>query len=162
MTGMSVTVKGNTETVKNFCGANVKNVWQNIEQAYKRNIHIEIICLIIPKINDFIDFFRDVSRKIAIIDRDIPLHFTRFYPDYKFNNVDPTPIAKLEEAQNIAIKQGLNYVYMGNVFGHPLENTYCPECKDLLIKRTGYKIKKYLTSTNNCPECGKQIVIVKK
>jgi pyruvate formate lyase activating enzyme len=162
MTGMSVTVKGNTETVKNFCGANVKNVWQNIEQAYEKNVHIEIICLIIPKVNDLIDYFRYVSGKIATIDRDIPLHFTRFYPDYKFNNVDPTPIAKLEEAQNIAIEQGLNYVYVGNVFGHPLENTYCPECKELLIKRTGYKIKKYLTSTNKCHSCGKEIPIHQK
>ncbi|MHA2276777.1 MAG: AmmeMemoRadiSam system radical SAM enzyme, partial [Candidatus Kariarchaeaceae archaeon] len=59
-------------------------------------------------------------------------------------------------------QQGLNYVYLGNVFGHPLENTYCPDCKELLIKRTGYEIKKYLTSANKCPECRKQIVMVKK
>ena len=159
MTGMSVTVKGNTETVKNFCGANVKNVWQNIERAYKKDVHIEIICLVIPRINDSTNYFHQVGERIVTLDPNIPLHFTRFFPDYKFNNVDPPPITTLEEAHAIACQQGLNYVYLGNLFGHPLENTYCPECKEVLIQRTGYEIKQFLTSTNKCPSCRKGIPI---
>ncbi len=159
LTGMSVTVKGNDEIVKKFCGSNVDLVWQNIERAYEKDIHIEVICLIIPRVNDSMNFFKEVSEQILDIDPNIPLHFTRFFPDYKFSNVDPTPIPKLEEAHSIAIKQGLNYVYIGNVFHHPLENTYCPGCKELLIERMGYEIKIKLDSEKKCPSCGKRIHI---
>ncbi|MFX0088203.1 MAG: radical SAM protein, partial [Candidatus Hodarchaeota archaeon] len=159
MTGMTVTVKGSTDIVKKFCGSKVDLIWQNIERAYKKDVHIEIICLIIPRVNDSIEFFKHVSENICNIDPNIPLHFTRFFPDYKFNNVNPTPISKLEEAYTIATQQGVNYVYLGNVFGHPLENTYCPACNELLIKRVGYEIKINLNLTNKCPSCGKRIPV---
>ena len=93
------------------------------------------------------------------IDKNIPLHFTRFFPDYKFNNVEPSPVMILEEAHSIAKQQGLKYVYLGNVFGHPLENSYCYECDELLIERTGYGIELKFFQGNKCFTCGREFLI---
>ena len=159
MTGMSVTVKGDKDMVKKYCGARVNHVWKNIERAHRKGVHIEIICLIIPRVNDSSDFFHQISKMISNIDKNIPLHFTRFFPDYKFNNVEPSPVMILEEAHSIAKQQGLKYVYLGNVFGHPLENSYCYECDELLIERTGYGIELKLFQGNKCFTCGREFLI---
>lgn len=159
MTGMSVTVKGDKNMVKKYCGARVNHVWKNIERAHRKGVHIEIICLIIPRVNDSSDFFLKISKMISKIDNNIPLHFTRFFPDYKFNNVEPSPVRILEDAHSIAKQQGLKYVYLGNVFGHPLENSYCYECNELLIKRTGYGIELKVLQRNKCSTCGRELLI---
>ena len=85
---------------------------------------MEIVCLIIPTVNDSIDFYKQVARRLTEIDPNIPLHFTRFYPDYQFKEVDATPVSTLEKAHQVASSEGMNFVYLGNVPGHPLENTY--------------------------------------
>jgi pyruvate formate lyase activating enzyme len=158
MTGMTVTVKGTSNMVKKYCGTNVERVWNNIKTAYGEGVHVEIVCLIIPTVNDSIDFYKQVSERLTEIDLDIPLHFTRFYPDYQFTHVDPTPVRVLEEAHRVARSIGLNYVYLGNVIGHPLENTYCSNCRTLLIIRTGYQIeKKFDVQTCRCPSCNSKI-----
>lgn len=163
MTGMTVTVKGSSDVVKKFCGANVEKVWNNIKSAYKEGIHVEIVCLIIPSVNDSIGFFKHVARRIIDIDPNIPLHFTRFFPDYQFRKVDATPIKTLEKAHQVAQSEGVKFVYLGNVPGHPLENTYCPNCKKLLIKRTGYQIeKKFDVETRHCPFCETEIPLFLK
>jgi pyruvate formate lyase activating enzyme len=161
MTGMSVTVKGNSETAKKYCGINVEKVWDNITAAFKKGVHVEVICLIIPTVNDSLTFFTEVGERVNDIDPNIPLHFTRFYPDYQFTDVDPTPVPVLEEAHRVTRSVGLNYVYLGNVFGHPLENTYCSNCRTLLIRRTGYQIEKKFDKKNNrCPSCALKIPII--
>ena len=141
MTGMSVTVKGDNKTVKQYCRTNVEKVWKNIKTAFKKGVHIEVICLIIPTVNDSIAFYKEVATRLTKINPNIPLHFTRFHPDYQFTHVKATPIKTLEQAYEIARSKGLNFVFLGNVPGHPLENTYCPNCQTLLIKRTIYQIE---------------------
>jgi pyruvate formate lyase activating enzyme len=140
LTGMSITVKGEKKSVKKYCKADVNHVWEIIQAAYKKGVHIEIICLIIPTVNDNDLFFTELIMKILSISNQIPIHFTRFFPDYKFTHTGPTPISTLENAHQIAKRAGLEYVYLGNVFGHPLENTYCPRCNQQIIRRTGYEI----------------------
>ena len=163
LTGMTVTVKGSSDIVKQYCGTNVEKVWENIKTAYKEGIHVEIVCLIIPTVNDSIDFFKQVAKRLTDTDPNIPLHFTRFFPDYQFRKVDATPIRTLEKAHQIAQSEELNFVYLGNVPGHPLENTYCPNCKKLLIKRTGYQIeKKFDVETRHCPFCETEIPLFLK
>lgn len=158
MTGMSVTVKGNSEVAKKYCGISVERVWENIKAAIDKRVHVEVICLVIPSVNDSVNFYKEVGEKLIEINADIPLHFTRFYPDYQFTDINPTPVATLEEAHHIASTTGLNYVYLGNVFGHPLENTYCPNCQVLLIRRTGYQIeKKFDVQSCRCPSCNSKI-----
>ena len=160
MTGMTVTVKGNSYMVKKYCGTDVERVWSNIKTAYKEGVHVEIVCLIIPTVNDSIDFYKEVATRLKEINSNIPLHFTRFHPDYQFTNVDATPIKTLELAHESAQSEGLSFVYLGNVPGHPLENTYCPNCQKLLIKRTIYQIEvKYDVKIQHCPSCETTIPI---
>jgi len=73
---------------------------------------------------------------------DYPVHFSRFQPMYLLKNLPPTPVSTLERLREIALAEGLHYVYVGNVPGHPGENTYCPRCGKLIIERYGYVIRK--------------------
>jgi pyruvate formate lyase activating enzyme len=158
MTGMSITVKGGFQAVQKYCKTNIEKVWSNIRAASNRGVHIEVICLIIPNVNDSEEFFLETAKRLKAIDNQIPLHFTRFFPDYQFTDVNPTPVKTLEKAHQIAYQCGLKYVYLGNVYGHPLENTYCPNCKKLLIKRTGYNITTNINKAR-CPNCNESIPI---
>ncbi len=161
LSGTSVTLKGNEFTVAKYCKADVNKVWENISYAISQKVHVEVVCLIIPSVNDTLDFYMEVANRLVAISDNIPLHFTRFFPDYQFTHVSPTPITTLETAHSIAKESGLHYVYLGNIPGHPLENTYCHHCQSLLVKRSGYQI----TSSKNlelgkCPECGVEIPFV--
>ena len=86
---------------------------------------------------------------------EVPVHFIRFFPQYKMLDTPPTSIEFLETAWKIAKEEGLKYVYIGNVPGHPKENTYCPKCGKLLIRRFGYLVEKKFKD-GKC-ECGERI-----
>ena len=88
---------------------------------------------------------------------DVPIHFSRFMPSFKLQNLPPTPVSKLEEAYGIAKAAGLDYVYIGNVPGHAGENTYCPKCKKLIVGRIGYSITENNIKDGKCPFCGRSI-----
>ncbi len=160
LTGMSVTIKGDASTVRKYCQAQVEKVWEKVSYAVAKGVHVEIICLLIPSVNDNPKFYETVSKKVKNIDNRIPLHFTQFYPSYEFTHVPNTPVSTLEQAHEIAKHIGLDYVYLGNVFGHPLENTYCPTCQTLLIKRTGLQTHALIDLKNKkCPNCGHAIYL---
>jgi len=92
---------------------------------------------------------------------DTPIHFLRFHPDYQLLDVPPTPVEVLEKHAAIAKEEGLRYVYIGNVPGHNLEHTYCPQCGTPVIKRIGFDIVDIrLTEDNRCRNCGAKINIV--
>ncbi|MCD6428571.1 MAG: hypothetical protein J7L12_03020 [Desulfurococcales archaeon] len=87
----------------------------------------------------------------------------RFYPHFKLTDVPPTPVETLEKLAKVAKSEGLHYVYIGNVPGHPLEHTYCPGCGSLVIKRFGFDIVEWkLNDDNRCPNCGFKLNIVGK
>jgi len=86
-----------------------------------------------------------------------PLHFSGFYPRYKMRNLPPTSLKILEMARKIAITEGLDYVYIGNLRSEEGQNTYCPACKALLIDRSGFTILKNRLKDGCCPDCGKEI-----
>jgi pyruvate formate lyase activating enzyme len=89
-----------------------------------------------------------------------PIHFLRFHPDYKMMDFGYTPIETLERHHSIAKEEGLRFAYLGNVPGHPLEHTYCPECSHIVIKRYGYDILSWnLDGTNLCKNCGCRIPV---
>lgn len=162
---MNVDVKGNTISVKKYCGGDVEKVWMNIIEAKKHGIHVEITTLIIPGLNDDKETLRNIAKRIKkVVGQEIPWHVTRYYPAYRSFEAgiypDITPIEIIEEAWKIGKEIGLEYVYGGNIYGNPLENTYCPSCNELLIERYGYDITKYLiTADKRCPFCGKEIPI---
>jgi pyruvate formate lyase activating enzyme len=87
----------------------------------------------------------------------VPLHFTRFQPQYMMKTLPPTPVETLEMARDIALAEGLHYVYMGNVSGHPGEHTYCPACKTVLIRRSGFRISLEAMDNGVCRKCGYRV-----
>ena len=88
---------------------------------------------------------------------DVPVHFTRFHPDYQLRNLPPTPVSTLERAYETAHRHGLRYPYVGNVPGHPGNQTYCPGCGEVVIRRRGFLIEQFRVTDGRCPDCGAAI-----
>jgi len=128
----------------------------------KTKIHTEITDLVIPEVGDNLEQARKLSRWLYDnLGPDVPLHFLRFHPDYKMMHLPNTPVRTLEEHCKVAREEGLRYVYVGNVPGHPWEHTYCPECKTIAVARYGFDIIGWnLDEENRCKNCGYQLPIV--
>jgi pyruvate formate lyase activating enzyme len=121
---------------------------------YKWGMHIEIITNLTPGYNDNEEELNNMAHWIVDqLGDETPWHITRFVPHLKLSHLDYTPIPKLEQARQIGMSDGLRYVYLGNVPGHPAENTYCPQCGKLLIERRNYQIRKYNLKGNKCKFC---------
>ncbi len=157
---INIDIKGDEKAVKKYCGVDVNYVWRNAKKAKEMGAHVELTTLVIPGVNDSEEVLREIAKRIAReLGEDTPWHVTRYYPCYKFN-APPTPVSTLERAREIGVEEGLRFVYIGNVPGHKWENTYCPSCGELLIKRHIFDIVKYnLTDENKCPRCGEKIPI---
>jgi pyruvate formate lyase activating enzyme len=157
----NIDVKGFTEVFyKNVSKAELSPVLKSVERAVSKGMHIEITYLVIPTKNDSEDEIRDFVDWIARLDKNIPVHFTRFHPDYKMLDLYPTPIETLEKARKIALEK-IRYAYVGNVPGHEGENTYCYECGELIIRRWGFGIDKINMVGDCCPRCGAKIHVIK-
>jgi pyruvate formate lyase activating enzyme len=129
----------------------------------EEGVHLEITNLVLPGYNDDEDTIRKMCLWIKEnLGADTPLHFSRFWPMYKLVALNPTPVATLEKARNIALTCGLKYVYIGNVAGHEAENTYCPKCKKIVIRRIGYIISEINLEDGKCKFCGEKITGVWK
>ncbi len=164
---MNIDIKGCSPKIDRYTGANNEHVWEIAKEAVKQGVHIEITTLVIPKLNDSPSCLNEIaSRIVNELGKDVPWHVTRYFPQYKaykYGLDEITPITTLEKAYEIGVKNGLSYVYLGNVPGHPLENTYCPKCGTLLIRRYGFSILEVnLTHDKKCPKCGTKIKIVGK
>lgn len=135
-------------------GGELAPVLAALKLLRKLGVHVEIVNLVIPTLNDDM---KTIGRMCAwIVDNlsaDTPLHFSRFYPLYKLKNLPPTTVTTLERAAKVAIKAGLRYVYLGNVPGHVLESTYCPGCKRRVIHRVGYVIRGINLNNGRCRYC---------
>ncbi|MEM3071979.1 MAG: radical SAM protein, partial [Candidatus Bathyarchaeia archaeon] len=157
---VKIDLKGGCEAVRKYCGADVEKVWRNINLARSLGLHVEVVCLIIPGVNDNQATVEEVCSRLSEMDEEIPLHFTRFHPEYQMTDRPSTPVKTLERAVEAAYRHGLKYVYLGNVPGHRYENTYCPECGGLLIARQGFTVLKNRLSGNRCPRCGCRIPLI--
>jgi len=118
----------------------------------------EIVYLVIPTLNDSDAEFKGLSHWVKNeLGTDVPVHFTRFHPEYLLKNLPPTPVATLERAKAIADAEGLHYVYIGNVPGHPAENTYCPKCKRVVVERRGFMVGAVHIRKGRCQYCQQPI-----
>jgi pyruvate formate lyase activating enzyme len=155
----NIDLKGMTEDFyREVCSGTLKPVQKALVLAKASGIHVEVTNLIIPTLNDMPEQIRElvcwVKRNLG---GETPLHFSRFFPHYRMRHLPPTPAKTLDMAREIAISEGLEYVYIGNILSKEGQNTYCPGCKNLLIERSGYTILKNRLKDGCCPNCGKEI-----
>jgi pyruvate formate lyase activating enzyme len=137
---------------KNICGGRLQPVLDSIKRMKEAGIWIEITTLIIPGENDSDDELAKISEFIASVGTEIPWHISRFYPNYKYQDGQPTSVETLRTAKKIGEAAGLKYVYIGNAAEG--NNTYCHTCKKLLAERSGFDVKAYNIKEGNCPKCG--------
>jgi pyruvate formate lyase activating enzyme len=156
---IKIDLKGFTEKFyKEVVNGELKPVLQTLAAIRKAGVWNEIVYLVIPTLNDTDEQFRDVARWVkSELGSDVPLHFTRFHPEYLLKNLPPTPIATLERAKQISDAEGLHFVYLGNVPGHPAENTWCPKCKRAVVERTGFAIRAVHLEGGKCKACRQPI-----
>jgi pyruvate formate lyase activating enzyme len=136
---IKIDLKGYNEAFyQEVCGASLQPVLETIRIIHDAGVHLEIVNLVVPSLNDDPAELRALAEWIlATLGPEVPLHFSRFQPQYQFLNLPPTPIETLEAARRTALDVGLHYVYLGNVPGHEGENTYCPHCGRMVIQRSG-------------------------
>jgi len=159
----NIDLKGNAEFYKKMTGAWIEPVLNSLKILKEKNVWLEVTNLIVPGYNDTDKELRQRCEWIKEnLGEDVPLHFSRFFPYYKLTNIIPTPQGTLEKAKEIAIKTGLKYVYIGNIFIDGAENTYCSKCKTLLIERRGFEIIQNNIKRGGKCKCGEKIAGVWK
>jgi pyruvate formate lyase activating enzyme len=152
---LNIDVKAfNEKFYQEICAGRLADVKRTVEKAAAAS-HVEVTCLVVPGLNDAPEELEALAAWLAGISRDIPLHFSRYFPNYRLNT-PPTPVDTLEKAMESA-RRHLNYVYIGNV-GDQGVNTHCPECGELVIDRLRRQSR--LSGQKKCPRCGSGIAIV--
>lgn len=156
---IKIDLKGYSEDFyRKACSAELQPVLKSIKQIAKSGIHLEIVNLIVPTLNDSEEMLHELPKWVmGEIGPDVPVHFTRFHPDYQLLNLPPTPIATLERARDLALKQGIHYAYIGNVPGHAGNHTYCPSCGKIVIKRSSFFVEEMNLKNGHCLFCGRAI-----
>jgi pyruvate formate lyase activating enzyme len=156
---IKIDLKGlNEQFYRKVVGGDLKYVLDTLKELHKLGVLTEVVNLVVPGLNDDMQEITRMCKWIYDnLGPDTPLFFSRFSPQYKLGNLPATPIETLEQARKIAMEAGLRYVYIGNVPGHPGENTYCPSCGRILIHRYGYAILENNIKNGSCFFCGKKI-----
>src|SRR6056297_596383 len=140
-----------------YCNGRLAPVKQTLKSMVNLGLMVEVTTLIIPGLNDDPNELKQMAAFIAgELGPSTPWHLSRFHPAYQLTRTGPTPVETLEKACDIAHSAGLVHVYTGNVPG-ARDNTYCPECGQIVVKRFGYSVENLLTQTNKCPGCGSPV-----
>jgi pyruvate formate lyase activating enzyme len=143
---------------RDVCGAELQPVLNSIRQVARSGVHLEIVNLVVPTLNDSEIMLKGLVDWISgEIGPDVPVHFTRFHPDYRLLNLPPTPVGTLERFRDYAMSKGLRYVYIGNIPGHEGNNTYCPKCGKTIIQRSSFFVEKMHVTEGCCEFCGNKI-----
>ena len=156
---IKIDLKGYSEDFyRTVCKAELRPVLRSIKQIAKSRAHLEIVNLVVPTLNDSDKMLQGLIEWIlGEVGPDVPVHFSRFHPDYQLLNLPPTPVTTLERAYNMAMSKGMHYPYVGNVPDHPGNHTYCPNCKKAVIKRQGFFIKEMNMDKDRCKFCKQKI-----
>ncbi|MBI5209931.1 MAG: AmmeMemoRadiSam system radical SAM enzyme [Elusimicrobia bacterium] len=157
---IKVDLKGfNEGFYRRMVGGELRFVLRTLRELRKNKVLTEVVNLVVPTLNDDMEEIKAMCAWIhANLGPDTPLFFSRFQPQYKVQNLPPTPVETLTLARSMGMKAGLRYVYVGNVPGHPGENTYCPKCRQVMVRRQGYAIlENRLSPAGRCPNDGTRI-----
>ena len=142
------------EFYKEVCGTELSPVLDAIRVVKEEGRWFELVNLVVPTLNDDTASIEAMCQWIAEnLGQDVPLHFARFYPEYRLKNLPPTPQSTLEMALETAKGAGLRYVYLANLPGHRANNTYCPGCGHPVIKRVGLETLSNELEDGRCPRC---------
>ncbi len=148
------------EFYRQYCKGELQPVLDALQRIRDLGTFIEITMLIIPGKNDSDSELDHLTRWIVDnLGQDVPVHFSAFHPDYKMRQLSRTPKETLDKARKIAIRNGLRYVYEGNVLSENEDNTYCYHCGRLLIERRSFSIMKNNLEGDIC-SCGSKIAVV--
>lgn len=155
----NIDLKGFTqEFYADFAAGYLDATLATLKALVRDKVWVEITNLIVPTLNDDIPTIARMSSWIvANLGPDVPLHFSRFWPNHKLANLYPTPQETLEKARAAALGAGIRYVYIGNIPGHMAENTYCHACAKPIIRRNGYIVLENHVTGGVCGFCGARI-----
>lgn len=145
---------------KERCGARLAPVLKAIDLMHRKGIFLEITTLVVPGENDDRNELKDLAEFIASVSTEIPWHVSRFHPQYKQADKEWTPSETIFGALEIGRNAGLKYLYAGNLPAGRYENTYCPNCGQLVIERSGFHSSMQGLSGNRCSECGESLNVV--
>jgi pyruvate formate lyase activating enzyme len=140
-------------------GGTLERVLWTIRALHEQGFWLEIVTLVVPGFNDSDEELREIAGFLVSVSPDIPWHVTAFHQDYKMTAPDDTAVPTLLRAAEIGAREGLRFVYAGNLPGHVgrWENTCCPGCGALLIERMGFRVIQNRLARGNCPECSRAI-----
>ena len=155
--GVNLDLKGPDTFYQKHCGGRLAPVMKTAEKLVGR-VHLEVTSLLIPGENDGPDAIKDLVAFLADLDRKIPLHFSRYFPQYRLD-LPPTPLATLEQACRVA-REKLAYVYVGNVADPKYSATYCPRCGAVLVERSVYRVQLEGINNGHCAMCGEEVDII--
>ncbi|NCC50135.1 MAG: AmmeMemoRadiSam system radical SAM enzyme [Spartobacteria bacterium] len=146
------------EFYRTICDATLRPVLDALVAAKGAGVMVEMTNLVIPTLNDSDNDIRQLCQWIrTYMGRETPLHFSRFFPHYRMRNLPPTPEKTLLRAREIARSEGLDFVYIGNLISEDGENTYCPSCARLLVKRKRYTVLANHIKDGRCAYCDREI-----
>ncbi len=156
---VKIDLKAYTETFyQEQCSGELKPVLDTLELLVEKGVWTEIVYLVIPTLNDSEEELTGMCKWVRrSLGPDVPVHFTRFHPDYRLQNLPRTPVRTLNRAVDIGRAEGLRYVYVGNVPGHSSENTVCPTCGAVLVERRGYATVLRGIADGACRKCAAAI-----
>jgi len=147
---------------RKVCKGKLQPVLDSIRNMHEAGIHVEVTTLVIPAQNDSDEELTQIASFVADVSKDIPWHISRFHPDYQATDSIPTPVSTLEKAAQIGESKGLRFIYVGNVYESERQHTRCPQCGEIVIRRSMMEVKTTRLKGANCANCGAALPIVRE
>jgi pyruvate formate lyase activating enzyme len=157
--GANVNLKAFSDAIyRRLNGGRLDPVLETFKTLHANKVHFEMTNLVVPGYTDDAEMVKQMCGWILKnVGPDHPLHFLRFFPRYKLDRLAPTPVSVLSRFRELALAEGIRYVYVGNVPGHAGNHTYCHQCKQLIIERIGYQLPQYHLKGSHCAFCNTRI-----